>query len=87
MMAAENWENRKVLFDGENRKSSNGDMGYVSSLLFMYLFPQCLTEIMVIHKFEYWATRLDTAPQGSHSGPAPPLTSALRMRPGALNLP
>ena len=69
MMAAENWEKRKVLFDGENRKSSNGDTGYVSYLLFMYLFPQCLTEITVIHNFEYWATRLDTAPQGRFKAP------------------
>ena len=87
MMAAENWENRKVLFDGENRKSSNGDMGYVSSLLFMYLFPQCLTEIMVIHKFEYWATRLDTAPQGRFKAPGLILRAEVRGGAGPLWLP
>lgn len=38
MIVAANWENRKVLFEGENRNSSNVDTGYVSHLLFMYLF-------------------------------------------------
>ena len=38
MMAAENRENRKVLFDGENMKSSNGAPGYVS-YLFYVSFP------------------------------------------------
>ena len=32
-------------------------------IFFMYLFLQCLTETMVIHNFEYWATRLDPAPR------------------------
>lgn len=38
IIVAKNWENRNVLFDGENKNSCRVDMDYISNLLCLYMF-------------------------------------------------